>query len=271
MGTSGPHSFIDLAPGSLPPLTDDIVLYDSPDPLQREAISREDFLELPLYDDNNEQQRVFNETGWEVPRRRARYLRSTIPFGCLVNLSRIHELFAPPADEDQVDGAVGTKFQVYPQAGLVSCGHVVAQDLMYPYNTFLANLNESLSQSEAEGGDTLTIDSQIPAVVGIASQMYNSVMHQTRGNSTQHHGVVLGNVTAALAGYWARNTPLAPKAERFKRKCDVQLPHQEFLHKITGRPLSRDLRVENVIGISMSGIHPTNPARRNGRLSSCFE
>jgi hypothetical protein len=246
---------------------EDILLYDSPDVRVREPITREEFLELPLYDTDNELLRVFDAGGWEISRRRALYKRTTQPFGGLVDLRKIHELFGPPSDEDEADGPLGTQFQAYPQAGLLSCGHVVAKGLLYPYNNFIGNLNDSLSQPEYVTEDDVSDDGQnrVPAVQGIASQIYNAMMHHTRGNSTQHHGVVLGNVTAALAGHWARSTTSTRTAEKFARKCDLQLPHEEYVQKITGRPLSRDLRVENVIGITMSSIHPANPARTSGR------
>ncbi len=55
-----------------------------------------------------------------------------------------------------------------------------------------------------------------------------SMMHNTHGNSFQQHGVVLGNVTAAMAGYWTWSTPHATKAADIALKCDNQLSHQEY-------------------------------------------
>jgi hypothetical protein len=250
------------------PESDDIVLYDAADNFTRERIPRERFLELPLYNENNEPIRVFSEAGWEIPRRRARFLPTTLPFGCLLNFSRIHALFSPPPDQDEADRGYTTKYQVYPQAGLVTCGHVTANGLMTPYDDYLEYTNESLNHADGRDEETSSDDgvqTEGPVVIGIASQMYNAVMHHTRGNSSQHHGVVLGNVTAALAGHWANNTPLAHKATEFMTKCDFQLPHEEFIHKIKDRPISRDLRVESIIGISMDAIHPLNPVRNSGR------
>lgn len=95
----------------------------------------------------------------------------------------------------------------------------------------------------------------------IACQMYNAVMHQMLSNSGQQHGVVLGNVTATLAGQFLQNTKDKAKANSFLRKCNVYLPQEEYVHKITRHHLFRDLRVENIIGICMSNVHPTNGAR----------
>ena len=234
-------------------------LYDSSDPFEREPITREELEDHPLHTENGDENRIFNEAGFAIPRRYPRILRSTKAFGGLVDFSDIHEMFGPPADVDDDDNVQHTKYQVYPQAGLLSCGHIVAQGLMYPLAIFINKLQESLGLPDTEEMDVDWEGLNQPGVFGISSQMYNSVMHNTRGNSAQQHGVVLGNVTAALAGYWAQSNH---RAEAFKDQCDAQLPHDEYLVKITQRPLSRDLRVENVIGITMSAIHPT---RRTGR------
>jgi len=250
---------------------DDPVLYDHYNPHVRSPITREQLAELPLLDENDELIRVFDRDGWEVSRRDAVYLPTTEAFGGLVDLTRVHKLFAPAdEDEDWEDGNI--KFQVYPQAGLVTAGHVVGQGLMHPYHNLVRSLNESLGQPNDEDDEDMG-DAQwneAPAVIGIACQMYNAVMHQTRGNSTQQHGVVLGNVTATLAGHFAQNTKDKAKANSFLRKCDVHLPHEEYVYKITGRRLSRDLRVENVIGISMSNVHPTNGTRTSGKYDINF-
>jgi hypothetical protein len=221
-----------------------------------------------LYNEKNELIRVFSKTGLEIPRRRGRFLETTLLFGCLLNFSRMDALFSPPPDQDEADRAHTTKYHVYPQAGLVTCGHVTANGLMTPFDDYLANSNESLNRADSRDKETASEDgvhAEGPVMIGIASQMYNAVMHHTRGNSSQHHGVVLGNVTAALAGHWANNTPLATRATEFMTKCDFQLPHEEFVHKIKDRPISHDLRVENIIGILMDAIHPLNPVRNSGR------
>ena len=244
------------------------ILYDSPDPNNREPISRADYKELPMLHENEQVWRIFKEDGYEVARRVPRFLRNAIPLGVMIDFSKIHEMFGPPLnddDDDDDDDDDGPRqrpaFNVFPQAGMLSCGHIASKGLMYPYHRFLDNLNKSLVQS-----DDNTVDDWLPtnepAVVGIGCQMYNSMMHNTRGNSTQHHGVVLGNVTAALAGHWAQSTPLTNTAQKFIRSCDKQLPHEEYLHKITDRPISRDLRVENVFGISMASIHPDKQTGR---------
>jgi hypothetical protein len=126
-------------------------------------------------------------------------------------------MFEQPAeDDDDEHGIHREKFQAYPQAGLVSCGHVVAQGLMYPIAGYVAKLNDWLGQNREDDQDEEErIRNDKPVIVGISSQMYNSMMHHTRGNSTQQPGIVLGNVTATLAGYWTRSTPHATKAADF--------------------------------------------------------
>jgi hypothetical protein len=193
----------------------------------------------------------------------------TIPLSGLVDFKRIDKLFGPPDEEEDDDPATRTKYQVYPQAALVTAGHVVGQGLMYPFQRLLRALNDSLSHGAPDEEEEADDDEwfRSPTVIGMACQVYNSMMHNTRGNSTQHHGVVLGNVTGALVGDWAKNTGAknATTANSFVRQCDVQLPHEEYVHKVTDRPLSRDLRVENVIGISMYNVHPRNLSGRSGK------
>jgi hypothetical protein len=244
-------------------------LFNSPDPFERESISREELEDLPMLQENGEEIPIFNDAGFPIPRRNPAFQRSTLPLGGLIDFADIGQMFGPARDDDDDDAPSATKFQVYPQAGLCSCGHVVAQGLMYPMTTFLNTLTEGLSQGYHENNNDMNVDWErpdYPAVSGISSQIYNAVMHNTRGNSAQQHGVVLGNVTAALAGYWSRGTPKMGDAEALARKCDQQLPHEEYLLKITTRPLDRDLRVENVVGITMAAIHPT---QRTGRYAIC--
>lgn len=237
------------------------VLYDNYDRHNREAITRQQLEELPILDATGAVRRVFDINGYEVPRRIPRFLRHTLPLGGLVDFSRVHEMFcAPPDDNEEAEEhRPPSSFHVYPQAGLVSCGHVVANGLLYPFYSLLESINRDLT--EAPDNDIMPIVPEWvprnqPVIAPVSCQMYNSVMHNTRGHSSQHHGVVLGNVTAALAGHWASSTPLAAKASRIQRMCDTKLPHEEYIRKITDRPLSRDLRVENVYAISMSSIHP---------------
>ena len=47
---------------------DDAVLYDSPDPYTREEITREALTELPMLHDNQEEQQIFNVSGFMMPR-----------------------------------------------------------------------------------------------------------------------------------------------------------------------------------------------------------
>jgi hypothetical protein len=243
-------------------------LYDSMDPYDREPITRADIDEYPVLDDNGDERRLFTSEGYRVPRRVPRFLRDTLPFGALLDFSRIHEMFeASAADDNSIEDGT-TPFTVYPQAGLLSCGHIASKGLMFPYRTPIRTLNMSLRGDQRDEDMDMDIDDdnsvtehRLP-IKGISSQVYNSAMHNTRGSSTQHHGVVLGNVTAALASYWTENTSASHKAEAFTSKCDRQLPHEEYHHKITSRPISRDLRLENVYAITMSAIHPT---KRNGR------
>jgi len=235
-------------------------VYDNFEEHYREPITREELPNLSA------ERRIFDGAGYEIPRRNPRFLPDTVPFGGLIDFSKIHEMFATMEEKENNYITQQATYDVYPQAGLVTCGHLVAKGLMYPFIPFMENLNESIRHSpvENEVHDYWARNELEPAVIGIGCQMYNSLMHNTRGNSTQHHGVVLGNVTAALAGQWARNTNGAGKARDFVRTCDKKLPHEEYIHKIKDRSVSRDLRVENVFGISMGAIHPK---KRNGRYA----
>lgn len=243
------------------------VVYDNFDTLERQPITRDELDEFPLLDENEAERQIFDAEGFPIPRRLPRFRTSTVPLAGLIDFRHIYQVFGPSHDDDDDESADRhTKYQVYPQAALVTAGHLVAQGLMYGMATFLKTVRQSVGYDDNEEmDDDVDMDwrnTTQPAVIGISSQMYNAVMHNTRGNSAQQHGVVLGDVTAALAGYWTRSMPGGDKVEKRIEECDRQLPHEMYLCKINGRPLCRDLRLENVIGITMAAIHPT---KRTGR------
>jgi hypothetical protein len=242
-----------------------MVYYDHHDPLIRGRVTEEQMAKLVNDEERANDLRIFDSSGYEIPIRLPTFLRETRPFGGLIDFLSLHELFTAPIDDDDNEADAGcTPYAVYPQAGLLGCGHVVGKDLMFPFQRFVQELNRCLgcAPGEEDDEDDQMTGDHLLAVQGIGCQLYNSLMHHTRGNSTQQHGVVLGNVTAALAGYWAHNTPCSNKARRFLDKCDKRFPHEEYFRKITEREISRDLRLENVIGISMSAIHID---KRSGR------
>lgn len=218
--------------------------------------------EIPLYD----------EEGYPIPRRLARFDRRVPPHGVLLNLGFVHSLFAVDEDLDHIerDTRSTSDYTVYPQAGLRTAGHFQAKRLMTPCYPLLKKINTSVMDHsddvEADDDDMEQwIDDGTPAIVGISSQGYNSVMHHTRGHSAQHHDVQIGLVTSALAGWWAKTEGTKKEALKILNQCKDQLPHERFAEKIENPNITRDLRLENVYYIDM---HRMPPRHRIGRYAA---
>jgi hypothetical protein len=126
-------------------------------------------------------------------------------------------------------------------------------------NQHLQRRNE---QTAEQHPDHPWIDEQRPIVVGIASQGYNAVMHNTRGRSAQHHEVQLGLTTAYLAGEWSQTAHSRQRQQRIEEKLANGLPYKNYADKISNPEICRDLRLENVYYVDMAAIHPH---RRRGR------
>jgi hypothetical protein len=175
-----------------------------------------------------------------------------------MNLTHIHELFASndSDDDDFMDGRPGpstTDYSVYPQAGTRIAGHFQGEGIMTMLYPLVDGINKRIIQVRRATGedDDEYINHPITA---IASQGYNSVMHYTRGYSSQHHEVQTGKVTSCLAGAWATTAKNRATADCLKRECDATLPHQSYVSKINNPNITTDLRLENVFMIDVTTL-----------------
>ena len=242
-------------------------IYDSPDATTRQAIPFDEIDEYELEDEHGNERALYTEDGYQIQRRIAQFSRNIKAHGVLMDLSRLHEVFARDVDgdEDLWDEEVEhTKYRVYPQAGLRSVGHFQAEGLMTPCYKLVEIVNRHLhnrNRAVIENGDAW-VDQEQGIVMGVGSQGYNAVTHNTRGRSAQHHEVQLGLTTGYLAGEWARDSDGQQQQRRLGRKIWNGLAHEIYADKIANPEICRDLRLENVYCVDMGMMHPS---RRDGR------
>jgi hypothetical protein len=196
---------------------------------------------------------IYTEDGFRIQRRLAGHNPNVHPHGVLLDLRDVGVLFK---SEDSA-----TPFTVYPQAGLVTAGHIQADGLVAPYLPLLQELNSKVrvplddNNMDADDPDMAT---DVP-IIGISCQAYNAVMHNTRGRCAQHHDAQRGLVTAALAGGFARTISNTRTARILQTQCKNRLPHLEFKQKIANNndhPLDCSLRFENTFVIHMDRLNP---------------
>jgi hypothetical protein len=228
------------------------IFYDSVDPDTREQINLDQLQDLPMLDDTGAQIHIYTEDGFRIQRRLAGFGPDIHPHGVLLNLRDVGLLFK----SEEWD----TPFSVYPQAGLVTVGHIQAEGLVAPYLPLLDKLNTKVRvQDDDEMSDN---DSDMPThapIIGIACQAYNSLMHNARGRGAQHHDAQRGLVTAALAGGYAKSDDNVRKARYLQNHCSNHLPHLEFKEKIANnndKPLDCSLCFENTFVIHMDQLKP---------------
>jgi hypothetical protein len=102
------------------------------------------------------------------------------PHGIFVDLRSLDEVFVIDDDmgmDMDMDSTSETTFMVYPQAGLVTAGHFQAKGLMQPFHRLLKQFNHQLMDG-CEDRDW-DLDRNQYAVVGLSSQGYNAIMHNT--------------------------------------------------------------------------------------------
>lgn len=228
------------------------ILYDSVDPDTREEIHLDRLNDLPMLDETGDQIHLYTEDGFRIQRRLAGFALDVHPHGVLLNLRDIGLLFKSEESD--------TPFSVFPQAGLVTVGHIQAEGLVTPYLPLLQKLNSKVKVQDDDhmSDDDLDMPTCAP-IVGIACQAYNALMHNTRGRTAQHHDAQRGLVTAALAGGYAKSDGNVRKARVLQSQCRNRLPHLEFKEKIANnndRPLDCSLRFENTFIIHMDQLNP---------------
>jgi hypothetical protein len=261
------------------PINPDIItrrhpqLYDSPDMETREQIVLAD---LDLLNPQGREIHVYSERGSVVPRRKPIFDEGLDPCGILMNLSNIHELFVPMANnEDDVDldyrddmdeafeqmPKKKLKYYIYPQAFLKKHGHIQANHVPVQFQPVIDEINRVIQDRDDDMDDDgyPGLKKALP-LEGISFQGYNEAMHRIRPVA-KFHDVQLGQLTAISAGSYAANESSKRKAASLTLQCSHNLPHERFATKIATPGLVRDLRLENVYTLDMMAM---NEDMRNG-------
>ena len=249
-------------------------LWDHSDPALRSEIPLDDIPTYPLTDEFGHERGIFTSRGTRIHRRFAYIDTEVPPYGILVNLRQVHELFTLEDDiqgteDDPDDFSPGVSYFVYPQAGLKDYGHFQANGIISKILPFLNGLNDHVrsrhhppgnhhhdTNNDNDSDDSDTAFHPVNPIVGISMQAYNAVMHFTRGHGVQHHDAQLGMVTAAMAGSYVVDKKQANIALAKMRQCNYQLPHKRFESKIEDPDVPRELRLENVYYINVQAVRP---------------
>lgn len=227
----------------------------------RERLSAEDLDEL------TEDARIFTEKGVEIPRFYHRFNGGEAqrkPCGVLVDLNNLHTFFQP--DERLLYARAGPRpknLRPYPQAGLVTAGHLQADVLISDFYLRLEAINlDILKNGEEDPQEELLTEALKWPVYGVSCQMYNAVMHHTRGIGSQHHDVARGTVSGALGGMCTTEAAPTKQAMDLRRACWAQMPHEAYKVKASNDAVCKDLRLENVYWVDFDQIPEEN---RTGR------
>jgi len=235
-------------------------IYDKPD--YDESREEVDLDELPLFDEDGVEIRIYNREGFRVMRHRpVRFYKC----GALIDLERIHELFQ--GHEDAYGHVHNeTPFWVYPLAFSRKMGNVKSASVMPNFCQRLKQIDLVIRppvDDDAMDTDDENDDVQIrgaPVLRPLGSQIYNSLSHRVR-NEAKFHAVQLGMVTSTFAGSTATTVHGRRHWERRLRFCDGGLPHVRFNHKVSGPGQPQALRFENTYTLD---VFQMDPQHRNG-------
>jgi len=225
----------------------------------RQQVSEDDLDEL------DDEARIFTDKGFEIFRYYPIFNdNERIPYGVLVDFQHLHTLFQH--DFNLTHGRAGptsSKYSAYPQAGLVTAGYLQATSLISEFYPLLESINVDILNAGADDvEEEAFVESGRWPVYGISCQIYNAVMHHTRGKGSQHHKVARGIVSGALGGLSIRETASSPAADKLRKACRYQLPHESYKIKASNPDISKDLRLENVYWVDFDQI---GEEQRNGR------
>ena len=186
------------------------------------------------------------------------------PCGVLVDLSNLHTLFQP--DDWLLYARAGPHPQnifPYPQAGLVTAGHLQADALISDFYLLLEAINlEVLKNGKNDPQEDLLAEAPKWPIYSISYQMYNTVMHHTRGLGSQHHDMIQGTVSGVLGGLCMDEASSTRQAKDLLHACRVQMPHEAYKVKASNDPVCKDLRLKNVYWVDFDQIAAEN---RTGR------
>jgi hypothetical protein len=211
--------------------------------------------------------RIFSDEGVEISRCLHWYQdKQRNPCGALVDFRHLYTLFEGDANLDYAragPSATESSYFAYPQAGLMTAGHLQAKSLVSEFYPLLERINTRVLGIQGEGSDDeLLVEAPKWPVYGVSCQIYNAVMHHTRGIGSQHHEVARGEVSGALGGQCVPKTALSKKASDLLKGCRYMLPHEAYKIKASNPEVSKDLRVENVYWVDLDQFQEEN---RNGR------
>ena len=225
----------------------------------RQRVAREDLYEL------GESARIFTDKGFEIFRYYPKFPNNKRePCGVLVDFRNLHTLFEPDARLRYTRaGPTQQDFLAYPQAGLRTAGYLQAKSLVSDFYPLLEAINTDIIGARGENiEEELFAEAPKWPVYGISCQIYNAVMHHTRGIGSQHHEVARGMVSGALGGRCILKTASSAKAQRVLATCTSKLPHDAYRIKTSNPGICKDLRLENVYWVDLDQISEEN---RDGR------
>ncbi|KAI6043289.1 hypothetical protein EDC04DRAFT_2600330 [Pisolithus marmoratus] len=163
-----------------------------------------DLRELDLLDNDGYEINVYNKAGWQVLRWVPKESESC---GALLDLDKVHELFQ---GRDKVHGEMTNEveFWVYPLAFTQKYGNMKAHGIIPNMAACVGKLNKSIFRGGMEdddmevdegGEERVGLARQNLAICGIASQIYNLLLHWVQ-NEAKFHSVQLGMMMSALDG-----------------------------------------------------------------------
>ena len=99
-----------------------------------------------MFDDTGTLHRIFDSSGFEIHRRVPRFRADQQPLAGLMNFNALHELFNCNEEDENEEFPLhpSSSYNVYPQAGMVSYGHVVSKGLIQQYYPFIDRLTHEI-------------------------------------------------------------------------------------------------------------------------------
>ncbi|KAI6025413.1 hypothetical protein EDC04DRAFT_2606295 [Pisolithus marmoratus] len=236
------------------------VIYDKPD--DDPTWEQVDLADLPLVDEDGFEINVYNPDGFHIPRQKPTSFKTC---GALLDLKKVHELFQGTEDAHRhVQNEV--PFTVYPLAVTQDLGNVKATGLMLTFACRVMQLNAAIREDDRaarcnvdddddDNNNPMIPNCHSPALLGISSQIYNSLSHHVH-TEAKFHVVQLGMVTSAFAGSSAKSVTGKHHWERQVKFCEQGMPHVRFSQQVSGDRQPQTLRFENTYILDISRMHP---------------
>ncbi|KAI6044350.1 hypothetical protein EDC04DRAFT_2599410 [Pisolithus marmoratus] len=219
------------------------VIYDKPD--DDPTWEQVNLADLPLVDEDGFKINVYNPDGFHIPRWKPTGFETC---GALLDLKKVHELFQGTEDAH---------------------GHVQneAAGLMPTFACRVMQLNAAIHEDDRAAhhnvnddddnndNDPMMPNCHLPALLGISSQIYNSLSHHVH-TEAKFHVVQLGMVTSAFAGSSAKTATGKCHWECRVKFCEQGMPHVRFSQKASGDRQPQTLQFENTYILDISRMRP---------------